>query len=143
MNYLLDTNVVSETMARQPDPAVLAWCESNMAECALSCVTIGEIWKGIHLLPEGKRKKTYVAWVEGIERDHAHVCLSLDPFVLKHWGRLCGKNQAKGLNLGILDSLIAATAIAHDLILVTRNTRDFPHEVKTFNPWEEAWLAPQ
>jgi predicted nucleic acid-binding protein len=64
--------------------------------------------------------------------------MSLDTFVLKYWGRLCGKNQAKGLNLGILDSLIAATAIAHDLIVVTRNTKDFPRELKTFNPWVEA-----
>ncbi len=135
MTYLLDTNVVSEAMARQPEPTVMAWCEAHMAECGLSCVTLGEIWKGIQLLPEGKRKKSYAVWAEGIERDYGNVCLPLDTAVLKEWGRLCGKHQAKGRNLGILDSLIAATAILHGLIVVTRNTADFPPEVKTVNPW--------
>jgi predicted nucleic acid-binding protein len=135
MCYLLDTNVVCEAMARQPEPRVVTWCETHMDESYLSCVTIGEIWKGVHLLPEGKRKKVYATWAEGIERDHAHVCLTLDSAVLKVWGKLCGKHQANGINLGIIDSLLAATAITHGLILATRNTRDFPGEVKTFNPW--------
>jgi predicted nucleic acid-binding protein len=98
-------------------------------------VTLGEIWKGIYLLPEGKRKKSYAAWADGFERDYANVFLTLDTNVLKEWGRLCGKHQAKGLNLGILDSLIAATAIVHGLIVVTRNTADYPPEVKTLDPW--------
>jgi predicted nucleic acid-binding protein len=138
MIYLLDTNVVCESMARQPEPKVLKWCESHFEKSYLSCVTIGEIWKGISLLPEGKRKKVYASWVAEIEQDYAHVSLPLDTSVLKVWGKLCGKHQANGNNLGIIDSLIAATAITHGLILATRNTKDFPREVKTFNPWAEA-----
>jgi predicted nucleic acid-binding protein len=135
MTYLLDTNVVCEATARQPDPKVQAWCTANAGECCLSCVTVGEIWKGIQLLPEGKRKKSYTAWALGIEQDHEHSCLPLDIAVLKEWGKLCGRHQARGLNLGVLDSLIAATAIVHGLTVVTRNTGDFPPEVKTLNPW--------
>jgi toxin FitB len=135
MTYLLDTNVVCEATARQPDPKVLAWCTAHVSECCLSCVTMGEIWKGIQLLPDGKRKKSYATWALNIERDHAASRLTLDISVLKEWGKLCGKHQAKGLNLGVLDSLIAATAIVHDLTVVTRNTGDFPPEVKTLNPW--------
>ena len=136
MTYLLDTNVLCEATARQPDPRVLAWCESNASECCLSCITLGEIWKGIHLLPEGKRKTAIRAWAEGIERDFSDVCLPLDPSTLKVWGMLYAKHEANGLNLGVLDSLIAATALARDLVVVTRNTADFPPGVKTLDPWD-------
>ena len=55
----------------------------------------------------------------------------------KVWGNLYAKHEAKGFNMGIFDSLLGATAISHQLILVTRNTGDFPKEVKTVNPWLE------
>jgi predicted nucleic acid-binding protein len=135
MTYLLDTNVVSVTASNQPDQKALAWIQSYSNECTLSCVTFGEIWKGIQLMPEGKRKKAVAAWASRLERDFASICLPLDMTILKESGKLCGKHQAKGLNLGVLDSLIAAMAIVHGLTVVTRNTGDFPPEVKTLNPW--------
>lgn len=136
MTYLLDTNVVCEATAKNPEPAVLSWCEGNSDECCLSCITIGEIWKGIHLLPTGKRKDAIHRWAASIEKDFADACLPLDSATLKTWGRLYAKHEAKGFNMGVMDSLLAATAITHDLILVTRNTKDFPTDIKTVNPWE-------
>ena len=131
MTYLLDTNVICEATARQPDARALAWSETHADDCCLSCVSLGEIWKGIHLLPEGKRKQALARWAAEIEHDFSDRVIDLNAEVLKAWGKLYAKHEAKG----ILDSLLAATAQVHDLIVVTRNTDDFPREVKTVNPW--------
>jgi predicted nucleic acid-binding protein len=135
MKYLLDTNVISEAMGKNPDPKVLLWIEDHLANCFISCITFGEIWKGIGLLPKGKRKQTLGKWAETLEQDFKNVCLPLDLTILKYWGTFYAGHLTKGLNLGLIDSLLAATALACDLTLVTRNTRDFPVEVPTLNPW--------
>ena len=137
MKYLLDTNVICEATARQPDPGVAAWVETHAQESFLSSVTLGEIWKGLHRLPEGKRKQGLVRWAESLEEDFAEQILGLDTVTLKAWGKLYARNEAKGFTLDVLDSLIAATAMVHQLVVVTRNTADFPSEVKTFNPWAQ------
>ena len=136
MIYLLDTNLICEATAKRPDARALAWSEAQADECCLSCVSLGEIWKGIHLLPEGKRRRGLAEWADGIESNYAKQTIPLDTVILKAWGKLYAKHEAKGLNMGILDSLIAATALVHDLIVATRNTADFPSEVKTVNPWK-------
>ncbi len=135
MRYLLDTNVICESVAKQPDKNVMSWMALHQHESALSCVTFGEIWKGIHRLPEGKRRETTMIWVNRIEDDFRETILPLNLEVLKIWGQLFSECQARGLNLTIMDSLLAATALADELTLVTRNTRDFPAEVPTLNPW--------
>ena len=136
MTYLLDTNVICEATARAPNSRGLAWGESNAEECCLSCVSLGEIWKGICLLPDGKRKQAISSWVEGIERDFADRLIALDTKILKTWGKFYAKHEAKGFNMGILDGLLAATAMVHDLTIATRNTQDFPREIKVVNPWD-------
>ena len=135
MVYLLDTNVVCEATAKQPESRVLAWIEAHAHECFLSSVSLGEIWKGLQRLPEGKRKRGLVQWAEELENDFAEQTLGLDTTTLKTWGKLYGKHEAKGFNMDVMDSLIAATALVHQLIVVTRNTSDFPTDVKTINPW--------
>lgn len=137
MKYLLDTNVVCEATGKHPDPTVLAWIEAHAHECFLSCVTLGEIWKGLHRLPEGRRKRSLVQWAEGLEIDFTEQILELDTTVLKSWGKLYAKNEAMGFNMDVMDSLIAATALIHRLTVVTRNTADFPKDVKTLNPWKK------
>lgn len=136
MKYLLDTNVVCEATAKQPEAHVLEWIEAHAHECLLSCVSLGEIWKGVHRLPEGKRKRGLVEWAEGLEQDFADQIIGLDTITLKSWGKLYSKQEAKGQNMDVMDSLIAATALVHHLIVVTRNTADFPSDVKTRNPWK-------
>lgn len=133
--YLLDTNVVSEAASRNPEAKVIAWCETNSRESHLSCITLGEIWKGIHLMPDGKRKTALNHWVTRLETDLSNPCLPLDAETFKIWGELYAKHESNGFNLGVLDSLLAATALRHGLVVVTRNTADFPPDVATINPW--------
>lgn len=135
MKYLLDTNVVCEATAKLPDDRVLAWTEAHAHESFLSSVTLGEIWKGVHRLPDGKRKRGLVQWAEGIESDFAEQLLGLDTVIFKAWAKLYAEQEASGFNMDVLDSLIAATAVVHRLVVVTRNTADFPPNVKTLNPW--------
>jgi predicted nucleic acid-binding protein len=137
MKYLLDTNVVCEATGKVPEPTVLAWIEAHAHECLLSCVSLGEIWKGLHRLPEGKRKQLLIQWAEGLENDFTEQILVLDTATLKAWGRLYARHEAIGFNMDVLDSLIAATALFHQLTVVTRNTADFPADVRTLNPWSE------
>ncbi len=137
MRYLLDTNVVCEATAKHPEATVLAWIETHAHECFLSCVSLGEIWKGLHRLPEGTRKRGLVHWADELESDFAVQILGLDTITLKAWGKLYAKQEAKGFNMDVMDSLIAATALVHQLTVVTRNTADFPTDVKTLNPWRE------
>ncbi len=136
MKYLLDTNVISESASKAPDGNVLFWLEKHSEESALSSLSLGEIWKGIHLLPAGKRKTALARWTDGIASDFNSVTLPLDTDVLRVWAKLCAKHQAKGNNLCVIDSLLGATAICHGLTLVTRITKHFPSEVKVFNPWQ-------
>lgn len=135
MAYLLDTNVVSEAASRNPETKVVGWCESHSRESHLSCITLGEIWKGIHLMPEGKRKVSLGTWATRLETELSNPSLPLDAETFKIWGELYARHESKGFNLGVLDSLLAATALRHGLVVVTRNTADFPPEVSTINPW--------
>lgn len=135
MRFLLDTNVICEATARNPERKVLAWLEKNSDECAISVLTISEIWKGIHLMPKGKRRNSISIWAEHLETDFHDRIFPLHQDVIKIWAKLYAANESKGRNLGLTDSLIAATALACDLTVATRNTRDFPPEVPTLDPW--------
>lgn len=135
MAYLLDTNIVSEAASRRPEAKVVDWCEAHSRDSHLSCITLGEIWKGIHLMPDGKRKTSLNRWATRLETELSNPPLPLDAETFKIWGKLYAKHEAKGFNLGVLDSLLAATALRNDLVAVTRNTADFPADVKTINPW--------
>ena len=134
MSYLLDTNAVSEVMRAAPEPAVLEWLRQNEGDCFLSAVTVGEIERGIELLPEGQRKrnlrKAFLAFQEAVEGR----VLSFDPAVARRWAALTAVFQRRGRRLPVLDSMIEATALHWNLTLVTRNASDFA-EVKVLDPW--------
>lgn len=136
MRYLLDTNAVCEATAKNPEATVLGWIDAHTEECCLSCVSLGEIWKALHRLPEGKRKRALTLWAEGLEKDFSDQILDLDTPTLKIWGKLYAKHESKGFNMDVTDSLIAATALNHQLTVVTRNTADFPPDVKILDPWK-------
>jgi toxin FitB len=135
MAWLLDTNVVCEATAKEPAARVLQWIEAHADQCFLSSISLGEIWKGIHRLPEGKRKRGLAQWACELETDFAEQTLALDTTTMKAWGKLYARHEAQGFNMDVLDSLLSATALVHHLTVVTRNTADFPPEVKTLNPW--------
>lgn len=139
MRYLLDTNVVSELVARRPQPRVVEWVDArDPDEMYLSVITIGELHRGIAKLPDSERRRKLEAWVrdELVPGFRDHI-LTLDVEAMRAWGTLCGVLDRAGKKLPALDSLIAALAIHHDCALVTRNESDFAvAELQVINPWK-------
>jgi len=137
MNYILDTNVVSELVAREADQKVVNWVDSIDSESVfLSVITIGELKKGIEKLPDSKRRKTLESWLEEdlLVRFRGRI-LPLDIPVLLTWGRLVASLEKEGKPLPAIDSLLAATAAQTGFTLVTRNTGHFdPAGISVFNP---------
>ena len=140
MTYLLDTNVISELIAKQPDADVVDWIDQlNPDSVYLSVMTIGEIRKGIAKLPASKRRENLERWLfeDLFVRFHNHI-LPLDVNVLLAWGQLTGELAANGINLPAIDSLIAATVLHYRYTLVTRNEADFQHTgITVVNPWKQ------
>ncbi len=123
MSFLVDANVLSEGTKLDPDPAVLQWLLENEREISVDPVILGEIRFGILLLPEGRRRARLEAWFEeGVECIH---CLGWDASTGLRWAELLADLRSKGRSMPIKDSFIAATALAHSLTIVTRNTGDF------------------
>ncbi len=138
MNYILDTNVVSELVTHEPDHNVVDWIDSIDSESVfLSVITIGEIKKGIEKIPDSKRKKTLASWIEeGLLVRFRGRILPLDIPVLLTWGRLVASLEKEGKPLPAIDSLLAATAAQTGFTLVTRNTGDFESAgISILDPW--------
>jgi len=139
MSFLLDTNVVSELVARRPDAIVTGWVQTLDPETVfLSVVTIGELNRGIQKLPESRRKKVLANWLTGdlLVRFGERV-LPLDVPVMMTWGALVARMEAGGRQIPAIDALLAATAVQHGLTLATRNVRDFQLTgISIVNPWE-------
>jgi predicted nucleic acid-binding protein len=135
MAYLVDTNVLCESSKPNPDPLVIQWLASHDAELRVSALSIGEMLKGIHLMDAGKRRHDIERWFHRIEAWAANRLLALDAAVMATWGRFYADHQRNGRKLSLMDSLLAATALHHQLTIVTRNTGDFPDDVTLLNPW--------
>jgi predicted nucleic acid-binding protein len=135
MAWLLDTDVLSESSNPRPNERVVAWLDAHDDDIHLPTISLGEMVKGIELLPAGKRKKEIAAWFGRLERWAGPRLLAPTDKVMREWGRLCARHERRGRTLPVLDSLIAATALTHGLTLVTRNTGDYPADVPVLNPW--------
>jgi predicted nucleic acid-binding protein len=138
MSYLLDTNVISETLRRQQDTLVIRWLEQVPAEALfVSVLTLGEIRKGIERLPDKKRREKLRLWLEHeLPAWFEGRVLPIDLAVADRWGRLLAET---GRPAPAIDSLLAATAVHYELRLVTRNSRDFDYPgLEVINPWEKA-----
>jgi len=138
MRWLLDTMVVSEPMRPHPDSAIRTWMDrQDEVDLFLSVLTIGELRKGVARLAEGRRRSDLVRWLDSeVKKRFAGRILPVDLEVGETWGRLVGELAAKGRILPVVDSLLAATALHHNLIVVTRNTDDFlAAGVRVENPW--------
>ncbi len=139
--FLLDTNVVSELAKHGPDPKVLSWIENvDQNLCYLSVLTVGEIRKGITVLTNAKRRVSIEAWLEkDLHAQFEGRILPISEDIADRWGTLTGQVYLKKKLIPVIDGLIAATAIQHNLTLVTRNTKDVEETgVVLFNPWEDA-----
>lgn len=139
MNYLLDTCLISELSKSKPDKKVVDWVLSeNETGFYVSVLTFGELHKGIEKLPESKKKKELRIWIEGELKDRfQNRIIGIDMRVSILWGKIQCVAEKKGKPMPAIDSLIAATGIAHDLIVVTRNVSDMEQSgVRLLNPWE-------
>ncbi len=137
MSYLIDTNVLSELRRKNPNPGVASWfTQRPAATLYMSVLTLGEIRKGIEGLGDDERRMALLDWLEtDLPAFFAGRILPVDAQVADRWGRLVA---AAGRPLPAIDSLLAATALAHDLVLVTRNSRDFSGlPLQLINPWTE------
>lgn len=133
MKYLVDANVLSEATKPDPDRRVIEWLRHNERSIAVDPIILGEVRFGILLLADGARRTHLEQWFEqGVGRIQ---CLPWDSAVGLRWAQLLADLRRRGRPMSIKDSLIAATALAHDLALVTLNQRDFkPARVRLVNP---------
>ncbi len=138
--FLIDTNVISEFVRPQPDPRVVAWLDAADPESLFaSVVTFGEIRLGIEDLPVGKRRAALEEWfAQGLPDWFDSNLLPVTKVIADHWARLTIDAKRRGVALTTADGLIAATAFAHNLSIVTRNVADFATcGTAIINPWEE------
>jgi toxin FitB len=138
--FLLDTNIISELIRPKPDPNVTKWVDATDEELLfLSVLTLGEIRKGVVLLPRSARRSALEAWLRSdLPLRFSGRILDIDQEVADRWGHLSGLTSARGANVAVIDGLLAATATHYDLTLVTRNTKDVaPTGVSLFNPWTD------
>lgn len=138
MRYLLDTNVVSELIARQPNGGVVQWIDGlDPSGVYLGVITIGEISKGVERLPDSPQKEALREWLtNSLMLKFEGRILEIDVAVMLTWGALTARLESRGRKMPAMDSLIAALALSHHLTLATRNESDFEDaEITVVNPW--------
>jgi len=137
--FLLDTNCISELVRSKPEPRVMDWMRAaDESLLYLSVLTLGEIRKGAAILPQSKRRTYLESWLElDLQVRFSGRVLDIDKAVSDRWGWLTAEAQRRGKPLSALDGLLAATAIHHNLTIVSRNTSDFAGtQAPILNPWE-------
>jgi len=139
VNFLLDTCVISELVARRPNASVIEWVDGIEEEhLYLSVVTIGEIGKGIAKLKDAARAQDFRSWLhDQLLPRFGERILPISTSVMLEWGQLAGTLEQEGKPMPAFDSLIAATERHGELTLVTRNVDDFRNAgIRLLNPWE-------
>jgi len=140
MNYLLDPCVLSEYIKKTPNIQVIQWVdEQSEASLFISVLTLAELKKGIIKIKQSQpsRYRKLEHWLNQIKQRFADRILPLSNNILDIWAKHCGESEATGRKLPIIDSLIAATAYQYNLVIVTRNIKDFNFtSTKVFSPWE-------
>jgi len=134
VKYLVDANVLSEPTRPAPNAQVVDWLRRNESEIAVDPIILGEIRFGILLLPRGRRRLRLQSWFDaGVSR---LLCIPWDANTGLRWAQLLAELRLAGRAVPVKDSLIAATALLHDLAIVTRNGSDFaPTRVKLLDPF--------
>jgi toxin FitB len=137
--YLLDTNVISELTKLRPESKVVSWFQATSEDLLyLSVFTIGEIRKGIDSLPRGNKRALLESWLANdLVLRFAGRILEVNLDIAERWGLISAQAKIAGAPLAVIDGLMAATALHHNLTLVTRNTKDVQVAgINTLNPWQ-------
>lgn len=140
MAYLLDTCTISEMVAVKPNANVLSWFQTqNEKTLFLSVITIGEIEKGIYQLPASKKRTLLETWLfDELVPSFQGRILDINRKLITAWAKMTADLKTKGIIRPSFDSLIEAAALHHQLILVTRNVKNFQNsQVTILNPWED------
>ena len=137
MNFLLDTNAVSEWVKPRPNPGLIRWMEeADEDRVFLSVISLAELRYGIERMAVGARRNRLEGWLrhELPVRFEGRI-LSVDHPIAEAWGRTVSRSEAMGRPMGAMDAFLSATAETHRLTLVTRNVSDFPALKAVLNPW--------
>lgn len=137
MRYLLDTCVLSEFVKPSFDSSVIEFInEKSESDLFISSMTLGELHKGIQLLPNWKKKTSLLRWLGEIEEQFEGRILPFDSECAIEWALLCSFTEKQGKKIAAFDSIIAAVARKSNLCLVTRNVNDFKNSgLEILNPW--------
>lgn len=138
MSLLLDTCIISELVKSSPHPRVLDWFESCDEEMIhISCLTLGELRYGIDVLPGGRKKNDLGMWYHAFIETYKDATLPVSAAIALRWGQERARFKKKGLQIPVIDGLIACTALEYNYTLVTRNVPDFDMmDIQILNPWE-------
>lgn len=134
---VLDTNVLSEPLRREPEPVVLQWLAHPTEAFALSTVSMGELLTGARLLPLGRRRDALGDAIESLLESFAGAVLDYDERAARAYAELTEQSRTVGRPIGVEDGMIAAICIANSATLATRNIKDFDGlGVELVNPWD-------
>ncbi len=138
MNYILDACVVSELTKLKPDKRVKDWfSQCDEEQLYISCLTLGELSFGIEMVQDQKKKNDLIAWYHRFVEAYGTSTLPVTDSICVRWGREHALHRKKGLQVPVIDGLIACTAIEYNYTLATRKIPDFEiMNVQLFNPWE-------
>jgi toxin FitB len=140
MNYLLDTCVLTEFSRRNPDAKVIRWIDSvGEDQLFVSVITIGELQRSIEQLPDSERKNDLMVWLnEGLKERLKLRIVPLETVALTLWGSLTAWKEQNGQPMGVMESLIAATALCNNLTIATNQTEAYERcGAHVVNPWED------
>ena len=136
MNWLIDTDVISQPAKKKGNPQVVAWLDANMEDCYTSTVVIAQLAYWVRSV-EGRQRSMLQAWLTNLQESLEGRILSFNSSIAHVWAEQKFLLKQKGYTMPVEDSYIAATARRHGLTIVTGNDRDFRHcGVKVLNPFK-------
>jgi predicted nucleic acid-binding protein len=134
MTYLVDANVLSEPTKPAPSSKVVNWLSTNERNLVVDSIILGELCIGVLALAPGRKRRQLEQWFDALMQTIE--CLPWDATISRRWAKLVVDLRQKGKTMPLLDGMIAATALQHDLTIATRNTGDFRKAgLKVFDPF--------
>jgi predicted nucleic acid-binding protein len=137
MNFLLDTNAVSEWVKPRPNSGLIRWMEAvDEDRVFLSVISLAELRYAVERMPLGARRNRLEQWLlDELPLRFEGRVLPVDETVAEAWGKTVSRSEASGRSIGVMDAFLSATAEVHRLTLVSRNVSDFPMLKAVVNPW--------